>query len=104
MTYSSYRNDPLLHSAASRYMEMYGGTFARADSGDFLIYRDRTGDAYIPLDNFTIPLLTKRLTQAMKHKFRIDPLTLLWLPIDEDELQDIPRFCQNVTQAAGIIL
>ena len=91
MTYSSYRNDPLLHSAASRYMEMYGGTFACAGSGDFLIYRDRTGDAYIPLDNFTIPLLTKRLT-------------LLWLPIDEDELQDIPGFCQTVTQAVGIIL
>ena len=97
MTFSSYQNHNALREAADRYTQMYGGQFCRAECGDFLIYRDRDGNAYIPLeDSYTGSLLVKRLLQATKRKYAVDLLTLWWMPIDEFELRDIPGFCQHI--------
>lgn len=102
MTYSAYCNDRPLRIAADQYAQMYGGRFDCADSGDFLIYRDSSGEAHIPVDGtYTIPHLTKRLRQAVKRRYTVDLLTLWWVPIDEDELRDIPGFCQSILQAGG---
>lgn len=102
MTYSAYQNDKSLHMAADQYAQMYGGRFGCTDSGDFLIYRDSSGNTYIPVDGtYTIPHLTKRLQQATKRRYTVDLLTLWWVPIEEDELRDIPGFCHSILQAGG---
>ena len=84
MTYSSYLNDKELRAAADRYTEMYGGQFECADTGDVLLY--------------PVPLFTKRLRQATMHKYTVNLLTLWWMPIDEQDLQDIPGFYRRLFQ------
>ena len=76
MTYSSYLNDKELRAAADRYTEMYGGQFECADTGDVLLYRKNEGDTYIS----------------------VNLLTLWWMPIDEQDLQDIPGFYRRLFQ------
>lgn len=91
MTYSSYLNDKELRAAADRYTEMYGGQFECADTGDVLLYRKNEGDTYISVKaDYPVPLFTKRLRQATMHKYTVNLLTLWWMPIDEQDLQDIP--------------
>lgn len=93
MTYSSYLNDKELRAAADRYTEMYGGQFECADTGDVLLYRKNEGDTYISVKaDYPVPLFTKRLRQATMHKYTVNLLTLWWMPIDEQDLQDIPGF------------
>lgn len=99
MTYSSYLNDTQLHTAADRYVEMYGGNFECADTGDVLLYRASDGNRYISVNaDYALPLFTKRLQQAAMHRYRVNLLTLWWVPIDEVELQDIPGFYQRLFQ------
>lgn len=100
--YSSYLNDVTLRMAADRYAEMYGGAFSCAESGDFLVYTDCAGAAYVPIDStYTITHLTKRLRQAVKRRYTVNLLTLWWVRIEKDELRDIPGFCRRVRQACG---
>ena len=99
MTYSSYLNDTELHTAAERYIEMYGGKFECADTGDVLLYRESEGNTYISVkSDYAIPLFTKRLQQAVMHRYRVNLLTLWWVPIDEADLQDIPGFYRRLFQ------
>lgn len=97
MTFSAYQNHSALREAAARYTKMYGGRFCRAECGDFLVYRDQGGNAYIPVGGCcTGPVLIKRLRQATERKYTVDLLTLWWMPIDEFELRDIPSFCRHI--------
>lgn len=99
MTYSSYLNDTELRAAADRYVKMYGGKFECADTGDVLLYRENEGNVYISVKaDYPIPLFTKRLQQAALHKYPVNLLTLWWMPIDEQERQDIPGFYLRLFQ------
>ncbi len=99
MTYSSYLNDKELRAAADRYTEMYGGQFECADTGDVLLYRKNEGDTYISVkEDYPVPLFTKRLQQATMRKYTVNLLTLWWMPIDEQDLQDIPGFYRRLFQ------
>ena len=97
MTFSAYQNHSALREAAARYTKMYGGRFCRAECGDFLVYRDQGGNAYIPVGGCcTGPVLIKRLRQATERKYTVDLLTLWWMPINEFELRDIPSFFRHI--------
>lgn len=99
ITYSSYLNDTQLRAAAERYMEMYGGKFECANTGDVLLYRENNGSTYISVNaDYPIPLFTKRLQQATMRKYTVNLLTLWWMPIDEQDLQDIPGFYRRIFQ------
>ena len=99
MTYSSYLNDKELRAAADRYTEMYGGQFECADTGDVLLYRKNEGDTYISVKaDYPVPLFTKPPLQASMHKYTVNLLTLWWMPIDEQDLQDIPGFYRRLFQ------
>lgn len=99
MTYSSYLNDPQLRVAADCYVGMYGGRFECAETGDVLLYREHDGTVYISVKaDYPIPLFTKRLQQAVLHKYPVNLLTLWWMPIDEQERQDIPGFYRRLFQ------
>ena len=48
--------------------------------------------------DYPVPLFTKRLRQATMHKYTVNLLTLWWMPIDEQDLQDIPGFYRRLFQ------
>ena len=99
MSFPRYLNDKELRAAADRYTEMYGGQFECADTGDVLLYRKNEGDTYISVKaDYPVPLFTKRLRQATMHKYTVNLLTLWWMPIDEQDLQDIPGFYRRLFQ------
>ena len=76
-----------------------GGQFECADTGDVLLYRKNEGDTYISVKaDYPVPLFTKRLRQATMHKYTVNLLTLWWMPIDEQDLQDIPGFYRRLFQ------
>lgn len=66
---------------------------------DVLLYRKNEGDTYISVKaDYPVPLFTKRLRQATMHKYTVNLLTLWWMPIDEQDLQDIPGFYRRLFQ------
>lgn len=102
MTFSSYQNHRALREAADRYTKMYGGRFCRAECGDFLVYRDQGGNAYIPVDGcYTGPVLIKRLRQATERKYTVNLLTLCGCPLMNLNWRDIPGFWPAYSAAAN---
>ena len=67
--------------------------------GDVLLYRKNEGDTYISVKaDYPVPLFTKRLQQAVMHRYRVNLLTLWWMPIDEADLQDIPASIEGCSK------
>ena len=59
----------------------------------------RTKETHISVKaDYPVPLFTKRLRQATMHKYTVNLLTLWWMPIDEQDLQDIPGFYRRLFQ------
>ena len=79
-------------------------TAAHQDTiGDVLLYRKNEGDTYISVKaDYPVPLFTKRLRQATMHKYTVNLLTLWWMPIDEQDLQDIPGFYRRLFQESDV--